>query len=344
MNEKLALVSRRDSFELIGSARTLAENLCKTEFVPASMRNRPEAVMAAILVGNDLGLPPMTALSNIYVIEGRPTISAMAMRGLILARGHDLSWGERTTTRVILLGRRAPRAGERPLEWTEVTWTMDDARRAHLDNKQNWKTYPRAMLMARCTGELGRALFADLIAGIPYTREEAEDGLSGVHEVEAEWREAEREAERGSEGESKSTTKRRARRPAVAAAAPEPPMDAVPDPEPTRQPAAAPEPPGEAEDPSQASATEPAPGATIPLNQQVAMLCREAEIDRHDLIRAVTDKEQGRDLTRQEAETVLNVARAIRDGRAELRVDSNGDWYVEVTDEKRNQAGRDAEA
>lgn len=63
-----------------------------------------------------------------------------------------------------------------------VRWTMEDAKMAGLAGKNNWKTYPRAMLMARCTSELCRILFPDIIAGLSYTPEE----IASIEGVEIE--------------------------------------------------------------------------------------------------------------------------------------------------------------
>jgi hypothetical protein len=49
---------------------------------------------------------------------------------------------------------------------------MDDAKRANLAGKGNWKSYPRQMLAARATSEIARLLFADLLHGLSYTPEE----------------------------------------------------------------------------------------------------------------------------------------------------------------------------
>lgn len=55
-----------------------------------------------------------------------------------------------------------------------ITWTFEQAQRAHLTGKDNWKNYPRAMLRARCIAEGVRAVYPAAIGGMMVV-EEAQD-------------------------------------------------------------------------------------------------------------------------------------------------------------------------
>lgn len=160
------------TFDLVPQAFDLAEKISKTEFVPTALRGRPEAIMACVLAGHEMGLSPLQALAKIHIIEGRPGPSAELMRAIVLREGHEIWPEDATTTRVTLCGRRAGSDNT-----VKVTWTLDDAKKAGLDGRQNWRKYPRAMLTARATGELVRMMFPDVLAGFTYAAEELEDGF-----------------------------------------------------------------------------------------------------------------------------------------------------------------------
>lgn len=163
------------SLDLAPQAWKLAEKIAATDFVPPALRGKPEAVLACILAGHEAGVSPMQALSKIHIIEGRPAMAAELMRALVLQHGHELNYEKVSTTSVTAAGRR--KGSER---WTTVEWTMDDAKRGGLDGKQNWRKWPRAMLIARATAELCRMIFPDVLAGISHTVEELSDGdISG---------------------------------------------------------------------------------------------------------------------------------------------------------------------
>lgn len=163
------------SLDLAPQAWKLAEKIAATDFVPPALRGKPEAVLACILAGHEAGVSPMQALSKIHIIEGRPAMAAELMRALVLQHGHELNYEQVSTTSVTAAGRR--RGSER---WTTVTWTIDDAKRGGLEGKQNWRKWPRAMLIARATAELCRMIFPDVLAGISHTVEELSDGdISG---------------------------------------------------------------------------------------------------------------------------------------------------------------------
>jgi hypothetical protein len=153
--------------ELMAPAVELAKHVSNTHFVPAGLRGRPDAIVAAILYGDELGLGPMRSLSWIAIIDGKPSIASEGYRALILAAGHEVWPVEQTNTRVTMAGRR--RGEDRVVE---VTWTADDAKRAGLSGKSNWRAYPRAMLAARATAELARLLFADVLGGFGISDEE----------------------------------------------------------------------------------------------------------------------------------------------------------------------------
>lgn len=168
----LVPVEARSSFDLLPQAHELATAIAKTEFVPKELRNRPEAVMACVLAGHEIGIGPMQALAKIHIIEGKPGLAAELMRALVLAAGHDLWFEEKSATKVVACGQR--QGSDRV---TKVTWTMDDAQRAGLAGKQNYRKIPRQMLTARATAELARDVFPDVIGGM-YAVEELQDGLT----------------------------------------------------------------------------------------------------------------------------------------------------------------------
>ena len=144
-----------------------AQRVANTPFVPSAFRGKPEAVFAAILFGEELGIGPMQSLNSIHVIEGKPGMSPELMRALVARAGHRIDVKEANANKVVLWGKRCDNDSE-----ATVTWTMEDAKLAGLAGRGAWKTYPRAMLLARATSELCRMVFADVVAGLSYTPEE----------------------------------------------------------------------------------------------------------------------------------------------------------------------------
>lgn len=151
----------------------LADLIADTEFVPRALRGSPPAVAAAMLYGREVGLPPMTSLTQVHVVEGRPGLAAEAMRAMILADGHDFEIRATTGAICTIAGRRRGTT-----RWYEITWTLDMARAAELIKPRgNWAKYPRAMLKARATAELARDLFPDVIHGFAALEEITDDAL-----------------------------------------------------------------------------------------------------------------------------------------------------------------------
>lgn len=110
----------------------------------------------------------MTALQTMSPIQGKVGISAELMRSLVLSAGHQIELVRLTTDVCTIRGQRAGTD-----TWQEVTWSLDDARRADLRG-EGWRKYPRAMLMARATTELCRFMFADVLHGTVAVEEYAD--------------------------------------------------------------------------------------------------------------------------------------------------------------------------
>jgi hypothetical protein len=276
---------RPSTLDVFEGNQELAEYIANTDFVPKSLRGNPPAILAAVLYGHEVGLDPMTSLSLISVIDGKPTLAAEAMRGLILAAGHELWVEESTTTRATVAGRR--REGRTT---SKVTWTIDDAKRARIGGKPNWQAYPRQMLVARATAELARNLFADVIRGLPATEEL--EGETVVVEAEVE-----------PDAKPKTTRRRRAR--ATPAATPEP------EPEPAAAEPAEPEPePAEPEPTPAGEPAKPDPITEAQMRKMFALFAEKGITDRqerHDYTESVIGRkiESSRDLSALEASRLI---------------------------------------
>jgi hypothetical protein len=98
-------------------------------------------------------------------------MTALALRGLVQSRGHEVRKVESSDTRCVYEGRRAGSDG--PFE--RSVWTIDRARAMGLTGKDNWKRQPEAMLIARASSEMCRLIAADVLLGVPYSAEEIED-------------------------------------------------------------------------------------------------------------------------------------------------------------------------
>jgi hypothetical protein len=283
LTQELVPYRRASSLDIASASRELAEQIANTDFVPKGLRGNPPAILAAILYGHEVGLGPMQSLAKIAVIDGRPALSAEAMRGLIFAAGHELWIEDQTNTRVTVAGRRADGT-----QTSKVTWTLDDAKRARIAGKANWQAYPRQMLLARATAELARAIFADVIGGLVVVEEVDGDGA-----VEVVTPETDAAAEQG------KTTRTR-RRIATPEAQPPP----VPEPEPTPEPTPPPEP--------------DAPPAPMSISQRGMLFALfaqrgiEGREDRLSFARAAIGREieSSNDLSSLEASRVIDALRA----------------------------------
>lgn len=145
----------------IEEAWRLSKILVAGNMMPRHLKT-PEAVFSVIAAGRELGLTSLQSTRSLYFIEGKVVLSADLMVALVKRHPEceHFTMTECTNDRVTCTTKRT---GE---EATSMTWTMADAQRAGLTGKDNWKKYPKAMLRARVSADLCRAVFPDALMGV----------------------------------------------------------------------------------------------------------------------------------------------------------------------------------
>jgi hypothetical protein len=125
--------------------------------------NTPEKAVTVVMKGRELRIPPMYALSNIVVVNGKPTCSAELMLALI-----HRDYGQRS------IRIKESTNASCTVEWRQEGWdgtqhytfTLKDADTAGLLTNPTWKKYPAAMLRARCVSAVARMGFPECIGGM----------------------------------------------------------------------------------------------------------------------------------------------------------------------------------
>lgn len=150
-------------------AKEQAMALAKAEgFLPRAYLGRPAAVLAALMTGAELGIGPMQALRGIHIVEGKPTLAADLMLALAIRAGVRIQW---LRSDAEVAHARFTRPG---FHAHEERWTIEDAKRAGLDKKDNWRKYPTSMLRARVVSMALRAWSPDVIGPCLYVDGEIE--------------------------------------------------------------------------------------------------------------------------------------------------------------------------
>lgn len=137
----------------------LGSELHKTGLLPAHIKSGGQA-MAIILAGRELGLSPMTALRSIHLVEGRVTLAADLQLALVKRAGVRHRWLQTDTEAAVVELTRAPDAA------FAFSYSIADAKRAGLAEKQNWRRHTAAMLRARAISGAIRAYCPDLLTTV----------------------------------------------------------------------------------------------------------------------------------------------------------------------------------
>lgn len=154
--------------QLMQLAKTL---LTARGLIPEALKTEGQ-VLAVILAGRELGVPPMAALRGINVVRGKVGFDYSLAIGLLEKHGYNPEWLTSATdaTRQVLRLKRPGAATPHEQEFTRAM-----AEQAQLWNSSEpWKKHPTVMLRARCVGQAMRSYAGGIFAGA-YVGDEIEE-------------------------------------------------------------------------------------------------------------------------------------------------------------------------
>jgi hypothetical protein len=174
-----------------GELIEFAKMVSRTQIVPTAYQGKPDDIVAAVIMGADVGLTPMQALQNIAVIRGKATIWGDGL--LAICQGHPAfagikEWIEEVGTPEATAYCRIRRAVHGEIEETTQSFSVAKAKRANLwGNKGPWSQYPERMLQMRARGFALRDTFSDALKGFLPAEEVSDynDEPARIQQVEA---------------------------------------------------------------------------------------------------------------------------------------------------------------
>lgn len=128
----------------------------------------PDQALALMLVAQAEGQHPATITQDYDIIQGRAARKTHSVLARFQQMGGTVEWHELSDS--IADATFSHKAGGK----LRMTWTFEQAKKAGLTGKDNWKNYPRAMLRARCIAEGIRAVYPAALGGMMVS-EEAQD-------------------------------------------------------------------------------------------------------------------------------------------------------------------------
>lgn len=130
-----------------------------------------EQVFVIVKAGEELGIPFMSSIRSISLVEGKITLESSLMRALVFRKipGARIDFIEASSEKCVVEMQRPGGKVNR------FTFTIEDAKKAGLAQKKNWQRFPISMLISRVSAIGCRAVFPDaLLGGNVYDPEELE--------------------------------------------------------------------------------------------------------------------------------------------------------------------------
>ena len=159
--------------------------LSKSMAVPTEYIGKPDKIFSTVVYGREFGLGPMTSLCNIFNVNGKPSMTVHLMLGLCQRHPDFAGWQivelEKTTATVEMF--RYNERSKKVFRY-EASFSIEEAAAAGLSQKDNYRKYPKAMLLARAKSFVMRDAFADILHGVYSLEELAPDKYIEVEEIQ----------------------------------------------------------------------------------------------------------------------------------------------------------------
>lgn len=134
-----------------------------------------DAAIVKILAGQELGLPAFVSIRGIDFFDGQISLRAHLIAAVLTREGkYDYKVKESTGEKCVLEFYRKSLDGSAWELRGTSEWTIEDAKRAGLTGKDNWRKYPRAMLYNRAMSEGARMYAPDMTLGAIYETDSEE--------------------------------------------------------------------------------------------------------------------------------------------------------------------------
>lgn len=166
----------------ISELKELSSMLAPSALLPEVFRGKPGDVAVAVLTGAELGLAPMQSLRAIEMIKGKPSLKADAQVALVRRRRDVCEYFKLVESTGKVAIYETKRCGD-PAP-TRMSFSIEQAQTAGLTGNDNWRKFPDAMLRARCTSALCKAVYSDLLLGI-YDPEELQSEPAQAQSAQA---------------------------------------------------------------------------------------------------------------------------------------------------------------
>ena len=135
------------------------------------IKSQAQAVVK-ILAGKELGLAPLEAMTNLYIVNGKVALQAKVISALIKKNGKYDYKVEKLDENECIIAFFHVEDGNK-VELGKSSFTIKDAAKAGIVNKDVWKSYPKNMLFARALSNGSKWYAPDAFCG--YAVEEVED-------------------------------------------------------------------------------------------------------------------------------------------------------------------------